>query len=376
MSSSRIHLDDSGDMECSYDIPKADGSSQRLTLAYGDGGRFGLDGQPFQTDLYPRFENPFLRGGRVEWGQREYVIEHNGKSLLHDFSDFSKPIRQEDFTPTADDRNTIKGLVIFLKTEDEEMDAFTVANATVAIGCGQVAKDQVAAAGPADENTTHDAEWIFFDFPSLRDADMTLALSHPASTKGDDTPHWKMSFTLRARWVTGRSETAPYRSPHSSSSMISGLPVLSLSPSLFPTRRPWAQIKNSKTPNFWMIARHPDFANYYYDYNDLLALDQSGRLWHRRLMSCQADETGWFPVTASGSGGPDLSGWFSASAVSAQPQRLFLLVQSRGSLFVSWPSPSGDWADGWKALDVSIYPDGLFGLPDTNAAHSQSLWPP
>jgi hypothetical protein len=198
VSKARIHLDDAGDMECSYDIPQAGGSSERLTLAYGDGGKFNLNGSAFQTDLYPRFENPFLRGGRVEWGQREYVIEYRGKSLLHDFNDFENPVRVEQPKPEDDERNLVKALVIFLKTEDEDMDAFTVATADVGIGCDRVTKDQVVAAGPIDNNTYHDAEWIFFDFSAPRQPDMSIVLSHPASTKGDDTPHWKMSFQLFA----------------------------------------------------------------------------------------------------------------------------------------------------------------------------------
>lgn len=368
VSSARIHLDDSGDMECSYDIPRAGGGSERLTLAYGDGGRFSLNGDTFQTDLYPRFENPFIRGGKVEWGQREYVIEYNGKSLLHDFSDFSHPLRPEKFTLNSEDRNTIKALVIFLKTEDEDMDAFTVAKADVGIGCDWVTRDQVIAAGPVDESTYHDAEWIFFDFPALRNEDMTVSLSHPASSKGDDTPHWKMSFSLRAlmgdRTVRHCSLSYGYFDFEDEERTSTPFPFsVSLS-----EWRPWEQVQNNKRPTFWMIARRPDFTKYYYDYHDLLALDQRDRLWHRRLMSCETAETGWFPVTASGGAGPDLAARFSAAAVSVQPRSLFLLVQSQGKLFVSWPSQSGDWSVGWKTLDVSIYPDGFLGLPDTTAA--------
>ena len=119
----------------------------------------------------------------MEWGQREYVIEYRGKSLLHDFSDFSKPLRSENFTSDANDRNTIKALVIFLKTKDEEMAEFTVATASVIIGCSQSTKDQVVAAGPAGENTVHDAEWIFFDAPSLRNANMTVSLCIPRALR-------------------------------------------------------------------------------------------------------------------------------------------------------------------------------------------------
>jgi hypothetical protein len=367
VSSARVHLDDSGDMECSYDIPKADGSSERLSLAYGDGGSFQLNGNPFPTDMYPRFENPFIRGGVMEWGQREYVIEHNGKSLLHDVSDFAQPIRQQDIKSSQDDRNTIKGLVIFLRTGDAAMDAFTVATATVGIGCSQVTKDQVVAAGPASELTNHDAEWIFFDFPTMRNPDMTLSLSHPASSNGDDTPHWQMSFSLKAllgdRTVRDCSLSFSYFNFEDKNRKSGPFPFsVSLS-----EWRPWKPIDNHKNPAFWMIAAQPSFEKYYYDYVDLLVLDQDGQLWNRRLKSCLDAETGWFKVGRSGGDGPDFSKPFSAVAISAQPGQLFLFVQSEGSLFAAWPSPAGEWSSGWVKLDVHIYPDGIFGIPDTTA---------
>ena len=199
VSQARIHLDDDGDQECSYDVQLGGGASERLTLAYGDGGKFSLNGATFQTDLYPRFENPFLRGNRVEWGQREYVIEYRGKSsLLHDFNDFTNTVRLEQPKPADDERNIVKALVIFLKTEDEDMDEFTVCMADVTVGCDRIAKDQVISAGPIDENTYHDAEWVFIDRPAPRQPEMSIALSHPASSDGDDRPHWKMSFRLFA----------------------------------------------------------------------------------------------------------------------------------------------------------------------------------
>jgi hypothetical protein len=66
--------------------------------------------------------------------------------------------------------------------------------------------------------------------------------------------------------------------------------------------------------------------------------------------------------------GPNLFAQFSAAAVSAQPGSLFLLVQSQGNLFVSWPSPSGEWLAGWHTLAVYIYPDTFLGFPDKTAA--------
>ena len=128
VSKAKIVLDDVGDMECSYAIPKQEGVSQTLSLKYADGGKFSLDGKQFDTDLYPRFENPFVRGDLVEWGQREYVIEYNGKSLLHDFTNMKVPVRLEGEKPPPDGVDTVKGLVIYLQTGNEEMEEFTVAD--------------------------------------------------------------------------------------------------------------------------------------------------------------------------------------------------------------------------------------------------------
>ena len=367
VSKARIHLSDVGDMECSYDIPLAGGSSERLTLDYGDGGKFSLNGGAFQTDLYPRFENRFLRGGRVEWGQREYVIEYRGKSLLHDFNDFENPIRLEQPKSQYDEGNFVKALVIFLKTEDEEMDKFTVATAEVAIGCDRVTKDQVVAAGPVDENTYHDAEWIFFDFPATRKPDMSIVLTHPASSKGDETPHWKMSFQLFAlmgdrvvRTCTLSRTYFEFKDGNRTSPLFPfSIPILEW--------RPWETISGHKSPLFWRIARQEDFSQNYYDYTDLLAVDLDHRLWHRRLMSCPREETGWFAATRGPAGGipePDLTQPFFMAAVSAQPGALYLAVQSGGILFANRPTPSFAWSDPWTKIDVWVYPDSLFGLPN------------
>jgi hypothetical protein len=365
VSRARVHLSDVGDMECSYDIPMPDGSSQRLSLDYGDGGRFQLNGSTFQTDLYPRFENPFLRSGRVEWGQREYVIEYNGKSLLHDYSDFSQPVRQEAVTSTPEDRNTIKGLVLFLRTGDDSMDNFTVATADVTLGCAQGTRDQVVAAGPVDEKTDHDAEWIFLDAPALRAPDMTLTLTHPAGfTAGNETPHWSMSFTLRA--LMGDRSLRDCSLSFSFFEFVDDKrrsPRFPFSVSLSEWR-PWESVVDDKLLTSWIIAQQRSFSTYYYNSIDLLGQDSAGQFWHRGLRSCKADELGWEPVPASQAGGPNLSAPLFLAAASAQAGAPILLVQSEGKLFITArPLQPGSWT-AWQALDVFIYPDGVLGFPD------------
>lgn len=371
VSKARIHLDDAGDLECSYDVQLGGGKSERLTLAYGDGGKFGLNGGSFQTDLYPRFENPFLRGGRVEWGQREYILEYNGKSLLHDFTDFENPVRLEQPKPGEDERSLVKALVIFVKTGDEDMDAFTVATADVTICCEFVTKDQVIAAGPVDEDTYHDAEWIFFDFPAPRQPDMSIVLTHPASTDGDDTPHWKMSFQLFAlmgdrilRPCNVSGTYCEFEDDHRTSPVFAfSIPLLEW--------RPWTVISNHKSSAFWRIARQADSSLGHYDYTDLLAVDIDDHLWHRRLMACPSEDMGWFAATRGLAGGtpePDLTQRFFMAAVSAYPGALYVAVQSQGTLFANRPIPAFQWFEPWTKIDVWVYPDGIFGLPNEAGA--------
>jgi hypothetical protein len=368
VSRARIHLDDTGDMECSYDIPRASGGSQRLSMSYEDGGRFGLDGHGFQMDRYPRFENPFVRGGRVEWGQREYVIEYKGKLLLHDFSDFTLPVRKEEFDLSADERNTIRALVIFVRSGDEEMDEFTVATADVTIACVPATRDQVVAVGPTEEETDHDAEWIFFDLPLKRMPDMTLFLKHPSSEKGGKEPHWKMTFSLKA--LMGD------RTLRDCALVFAGFefedekrasPVFPFSVSMSEWR-PWEPVTDHKAPGFWTIARAPDTSAHYSDHTDLFALDVDRKLWHRKLGPCDAIGGPWSAIAADpATGGPDLTSPFSAAAALAKTGSLTLFVLSQASLFAAQPSPAGAWTGGWAKLDLHTFPDLILGIPNSGA---------
>ena len=127
--------------------------------------------------------------------------------------------------------------------------------------------------------------------------------------------------------------------------------------------RPWEKAQDSKNPSVWVIANRPAWNKYYYDYCDLLAVDESHRLWHKRLKPCA--DTGWSSIFESGEG-PDFSTPFSMHARSTLPGNLFLIVVNKGVLFANWPDASGTWGH-WAKLDAYIYPDLIFGLPDTTA---------
>jgi hypothetical protein len=78
------------DFECSYDIPGAG----RLELHY-DAHQVRYGGRKFSDDNFPRFENPYVKCARVEWGQSFYTIKHDHYSLTHDF-------RAIQFSPSTD----------------------------------------------------------------------------------------------------------------------------------------------------------------------------------------------------------------------------------------------------------------------------------
>jgi hypothetical protein len=365
----KVSLDDAGDMECSYAIPKEDGSSQTLSLKYGDGGEFKLDGNPFETDLYPRFKNPFIRGGRVEWGQREYIIEHNGSSLLHYFTDFQNPLRLEDIKSTPDDLNTISGLVIYINTGDEEMERWSVAQATVQVGCQTVALDEVVAAGEVSENTYHDAEWIFFESMAALSPDMTIEIKHPRISKTGDDPEWKASFTLKAlRGDRSLRDCALSFSYHhfQDDNRSSGLFPFTVSVGLW---QRWAVAEENRPFKTWLIAPQSGYENYYYNYCDLLGFDENNQLWHRRLQTCPGEDAAWLPLSSTGSA-PDFAATYSFRALSTQPRNLFLFAINNGALYIRWRQPGTGWAQqSWTTTSLEAISQTTFGLPDLNAPH-------
>jgi len=70
------------DFECSYDIPSPSGG--RLEL-HDDDHQARFNGVTVFDDHFPRFESPYVKCGRVAWGQYHYTIAFEGLSLTHDF---------------------------------------------------------------------------------------------------------------------------------------------------------------------------------------------------------------------------------------------------------------------------------------------------
>jgi hypothetical protein len=346
-------------------MPLPGGGSEELSVDYEDGGTFTLDGQALQTDLYPRFENPFVRSGRVEWGQREYVIEYRGKTLLHEFNDFTKPSRREDVRIEKGDADLVKALVIYVQTTDEEMEEFTIATATVRIGCDTVTEDQVFAVGPIEEQVWHDAEWLFFDRTASCAPDLTLTLAHRAIGDGDDEAEWDMRFTLKAlmgdRTLRDCVVSFPGASFDEDRRSVGPFPFV------IPRGRwsDWEPVPDSGSPQTWMLADRAPWSRYYDARADLIALDRSRRLRHRRLDACLSSSTPWLPI--DGQDGPDLARPFRLQAVATFPGVLYLFALVDGVLRMAFPGAGGKWG-AWMRVEPWVYSDtpavpGMTPLP-------------
>lgn len=359
VSSAKVTIDDSGDMECTYHMPLPGGGSEALSVDYEDGGTFKLNDQTFQADLYPRFENPFVRGGRVEWGQREYIIEYRGKMLLHEFNDFTKPSRREEIKVEKGEADLVKALVIYVHTAGEEMEEFTIGTATVRIGCATVTEDQVFAVGPIEEDTSHDAEWLYFDRAATCAPDLTLAVGHRAIGDGDDEAEWQMRFTLKAlmgdRSLRDCVVSFPGASFDEDRRSVGPLPFV------VPRGRwsEWEPVPDSRKPRMWLIAQRPSWERYYDAKSDLIVLDQALRLSHRRLDACLSSSDAWQPI--DGSDAPDLSRPFHIQAVATYPGILYLFVLSEGVLRLAAPGAGGKWGP-WMKVEPWAYP-GIVALP-------------
>ncbi|MEO6549803.1 MAG: hypothetical protein ABIN94_17510 [Ferruginibacter sp.] len=351
-----VEVDDVGTMECVYHMPKPDGSSQALSLKYKD--EILLDGNHFQIDLYPRFENKFIRGGKVEWGQREYVIEYNGRSLFHDFSNMEVPLRDENAVASLEELLTVKGLVIYLRTGDEPMEVFTVASATVKIGCKAVAVDEVIAAGEIRENSFHDAEWIFFDMPANSDTDMTIDIAHHSIPgKGDEDSEWKLTYNLFALMGDRSLKPCSVRQPAGTFYLrdkykSTGAYPFSVQLNLW---RTWTVQGNTAATKTWTIADQPANNLFYFDYIDQFVTDKDNILWHRKLGPCAA-ATDWENLTP---GKEDIVpiAPYHVFGYSTMPGYLFVFAVSGGALYSRWIFQGDTWAlRSWVKMNITYQP--------------------
>ena len=362
VSKAKIKIDDNGDMECTYHVPDGAGNSRTLTLDYSDGGKFKLNGNGYKTDFYPRFENPFIRRGLAEWGQREWVIEYRGQSLLHDFKDWNNVVRQEQVSPGEDQLNRIKALVIYLRSGDEEMEMSSVAKATVRISCGTAATDEVIAAGETEEDSDHDAEWIFFDKEMILSPDMTIDIAHTGKGK----PEWKMSYTLKALLGDHALWDCAVSFPfyHFKDERRSTGPVpFSVTQNKWST---WLML-DERSFEFYHIAEQAGYDKYYYSYVDVFAVDKDSRLWYLRLNACPRDDAPWAQV-ADDVKAPGSSTGFPWCSVSLRPDNLYLFLIKKDELWMLAKEAGSPSFAPWAKLPVETASHTtLFGFPAPDA---------
>jgi hypothetical protein len=332
LSKAKVEIDDAGDFECTYHMPDGKGHTDTLKLDYDDGGNFTLNNQGYHMDLYPRFENPFIRRGMAAWGQLEWVIEYNGKSLLHNFSNWNDLVRQEDVPATPGQMNTIRGLVLYIRTGDEEMEQYSVAKATVHIGCTTVATDEVIAVGEVGEGKWHDAEWIYFDKEVVLSPDMTITIEHPKITKtGEDEPEWAMGFTMKALlgdhalWDCALSVDGFHFEDEKRNT---GPLPFSVTQSKWHV---WISM-DDRSFSFFHIASQPGYDRGYYNYIDVFGKDDHDRLWYLRYNACAADDGLWTQVADGiqlpASGEPPLC------SLSFRPGHFYVFIIKKEGLFL------------------------------------------
>ncbi len=207
-----------------------------------------------------------------------------------------------------------------------------------------------------------------FDFSATRAPDMTLSLTHPASSKGDDTPHWKMSFSLFA--LMGDRIVRPCSLSYSYFEFEGDkrtAPLFPFSIALFEWR-PWDGIKDHKSPTFWMIGRQPDFTKAYYDYTDLLGhrpgraalAPEADGLRSRRDRVVRRDAGERKRRGSAGLGADLLCRRRLYAACDPLPRRA-----ERGNALCEPALALGCLAGGVEANQSWTYPDGIFGIPDT-----------
>jgi glycerophosphoryl diester phosphodiesterase len=103
VSHARVHVNglrwSPSDFECSYDIPSPNGG--RLELHHDDD-QVRYNGARFSDDFFPRFETPYVKCGRVSWGQYHYTIAFGDHNLTHDFRELRTKVEEAEVHRSVD----------------------------------------------------------------------------------------------------------------------------------------------------------------------------------------------------------------------------------------------------------------------------------
>jgi hypothetical protein len=104
----------------------------------------------------------------------------------------------------------IKGIVLRMRSENDNLDRGTRVYATVKVDGNVVAKDVQVAAGEFPESTDMADVAIPFDKAVPEGSKFTIELNHPG-INGNSDPHWRMTCSVIAQQSNGKKRATSFR---------------------------------------------------------------------------------------------------------------------------------------------------------------------
>ena len=104
----------------------------------------------------------------------------------------------------------IKGIVLRMRSENENLDRGTRVFATVKVDGNVVAKEVQVAAGEFPESTDMADVAIPFDKAVPEGSKFTIELNHPG-INGNSDPHWRMTCSVIATQTNGKKRATSFR---------------------------------------------------------------------------------------------------------------------------------------------------------------------
>jgi hypothetical protein len=108
--------------------------------------------------------------------------------------------------PATSQTSQVAGLIIHLRTMNENLDIRTSVFADVFHGDTKIANNVRIATGEVEEWQDHAPAPIPFVAPLTSPTGLSIELRHPG-IRSNDEPHWRMSFSLEAVLTTGQRRT-------------------------------------------------------------------------------------------------------------------------------------------------------------------------
>jgi len=104
----------------------------------------------------------------------------------------------------------IRGVLVRMRTENENLDRGTEVLVTIKANGKEVAKNVGVAKGEFPESTDMADVNIPFDAPVPEGAKFTIEVTHPG-IKGNSDPHWRMTFTVYAIQTNNKKRATTIR---------------------------------------------------------------------------------------------------------------------------------------------------------------------